>query len=153
MATPKTKKAAIKQNYGTGRRKSSIARVFMKKGTGTMTINGRSLNEYFGRKTHRIITMQPIDLLGVKDQFDFYITVEGGGHTGQAGAIRLGITRALIEYDEAGTTVIPGEEAANENSFRKRLRVAGYVTRDSRQVERKKVGLHGARKGVQFSKR
>ena len=153
MATPKSKKATIKQNYGTGRRKSAVARVFMKKGKGQLVVNGRSLEQYFGRKTHRIIAMQPLELLGVANDFDFYITVDGGGHTGQAGAIRLGVTRALIEYDEAGAAPLAEGEEVNENSYRRRLRTAGYVTRDAREVERKKVGLKKARKRSQFSKR
>ncbi len=153
MAIAKSKKAAVKQNYGTGRRKSSSARAFLKKGNGNIMVNDKPLEEYFGRKTHRIIVCQPLDLLNLRDKFNVKVTVNGGGHTGQAGAIRLAITRALIEYDEAGITTVPGEEAANENSFRKQLRAVGYVTRDARRVERKKVGLHGARKGTQYSKR
>lgn len=129
---------AVNQYYGTGRRKSSTARVFIKQGTGNMTINGRSLEEYFGRPTARMIVDQPLELLEVKDKFDIYITVKGGGISGQAGAIRHGLTRALIDYDE---------------SFRTPLRAAGYVTRDARSVERKKVGLHKARKRPQYSKR
>lgn len=152
MAIAKSKKASLVQNYGTGRRKSSVARVFLRKGQGKMTINGRSLSEYFGRKTHQIIACQPLDLLGLSDQFDVLATVDGGGHTGQAGAIRLGLTRALIELDEAGTSHVPGEEA-NENSYRRQLRRAGYVSRDARVVERKKVGQPKARKKKQFSKR
>lgn len=152
MAIAKSKKAALVQNYGTGRRKAAVARVFLRKGQGKMTINGRSLVEYFGRKTHRIVACQPLDLLGLQDQFDVLITVDGGGHTGQAGAIRLGLTRALIELDEAGTTQLPGEEV-NENSYRRQLRRAGYVSRDARVVERKKVGMPKARKKKQFSKR
>ncbi len=129
---------AVNQYYGTGRRKSSTARVFIKQGTGNMTINGRSLEEYFGRPTARMVVDQPLQLLEVKDKFDIYITVKGGGTSGQAGAIRHGLTRALIDYDE---------------SFRAPLRAAGYVTRDARSVERKKVGLHKARKRPQYSKR
>jgi small subunit ribosomal protein S9 len=152
MAIAKSKKAAIVQNYGTGRRKSSVARVFLRKGQGKMTINGRSLTEYFGRRTHQIIACQPLDLLGLQDKFDVLITVAGGGHTGQAGAVRLGLTRALIELDETGISKIEGEEV-NENSYRRQLRRVGYVTRDSREVERKKVGRPKARKKKQFSKR
>ena len=96
MAIAKSKKAAVTQNYGTGRRKSSVARVFLKKGTGQIMINGRSLDNYFGRKTHRIIVCQPLELLGIREKFDLSVTAEGGGHTGQAGAIRLAIARALI---------------------------------------------------------
>lgn len=153
MAIAKSKKAAVTQNYGTGRRKSSAARVFLRKGTGKITVNGRALEDYFGRKTHQIIVCQPLELLGIRDKFDLLVTVDGGGHTGQAGAIRLGLARALIEHDEAGVVKGASDEAANENSFRKQLRVAGYVTRDARCVERKKVGLVGARKAKQFSKR
>ena len=124
--------------YGTGRRKDSTARVFLKQGTGKLEINGKSLEQYFGRPTSRMVVAQPLELLEVSDKFDLYITVSGGGITGQAGAIRHGITRALIQYDE---------------SFRPALRKAGFVTRDARAVERKKVGLHKARKRPQYSKR
>lgn len=133
-----TKKAAQKANYGTGRRKTSVARAFMKKGAGKILINGKDLDVYFGRKTDRIIVRQPLELLEVANNFDFYITSNGGGSTGQSGAIRLAIARALVEHSE-------------EN--RKALRAAGYLTRDAREVERKKIGLHGARKGTQYSKR
>ncbi|VAX76292.1 30S ribosomal protein S9 [Serratia symbiotica] len=129
---------AEKQYYGTGRRKSSSARVFMKRGGGNIVINQRCLEEYFGRETARMVVCQPIELLNIKDKFDLYITVKGGGISGQAGAIRHGITRALMEYDQ---------------SFRSALRQAGFVTRDSRQVERKKVGLRKARRRPQYSKR
>jgi len=126
------------QNYGTGRRKSSTARVFLKVGTGEIKVNGRTLEDYFGRETARMVVRQPIEKAEVADKFDIYCTVKGGGISGQAGAIRHGITRALIEYDEG---------------LRPLLRKAGYVTRDSREVERKKVGLHKARRATQFSKR
>ena len=129
---------ATQQYYSTGRRKSSSARVFLKRGSGNITINNRSLADYFGRKTGRMIVCQPLDTVKMLDQVDINITVTGGGITGQAGAIRHGITRALIEYD---------------NALRKPLRQAGFVTRDSREVERKKVGLHKARKRPQYSKR
>ncbi|MFT6121948.1 MAG: small subunit ribosomal protein S9 [Oleiphilaceae bacterium] len=125
-------------NYGTGRRKSSAARVFLKSGGGKIEINGRSLEEFFGRKTAQMIVRQPLDLVGMSDKFDVKVTVKGGGTTGQAGAIRHGITRALMDYDE---------------TLRGPLRQAGWVTRDARQVERKKVGLRKARKKPQFSKR
>ncbi|MBQ8477517.1 MAG: 30S ribosomal protein S9 [Succinivibrio sp.] len=128
---------AENQYYGTGRRKDSTARVFLKQGTGKLEINGKSLEQYFGRPTSRMVVAQPLELLEVSDKFDLYITVSGG-ITGQAGAIRHGITRALIQYDE---------------SFRPALRKAGFVTRDARAVERKKVGLHKARKRPQYSKR
>ena len=124
--------------YSTGRRKSSAARVFMKRGDGNITINNRTLEQYFGRETGRMVVRQPLETVELLGQMDINITVKGGGITGQAGAIRHGITRALIEYDE--TLRIP-------------LRQAGFVTRDSREVERKKVGLHKARKRPQFSKR
>lgn len=124
--------------YGTGRRKSAIARVFAKSGSGQIVINNRSLEEYFGRKTDRMIVRQPLELLELMDKVDFVVTVTGGGPSGQAGAIRHGLTRALIEYDE---------------TFRPQLRKAGYVTRDAREVERKKVGLHKARRRPQYSKR
>lgn len=129
---------AVNQYYGTGRRKTCTARVFIKPGTGNLSINGRSLEQYFGRPTSRMIVAQPLELLDLKDKFDIYVTVTGGGISGQAGAIRHGLTRALIEYDE---------------SFRPALRSAGFVTRDARSVERKKVGLHKARKRPQYSKR
>jgi len=124
--------------YSTGRRKSSTARVYLKKGTGNITINRRDLQTYFGRETGRMIVRQPLETVNMKDSFDIDVTVSGGGISGQAGAIRHGITRALIEYDE---------------TLRKILRKAGFVTRDAREVERKKVGLHKARKKPQYSKR
>ena len=124
--------------YGTGRRKSSTARVFLKRGSGQITINNRTLEQYFGRETGRMIVRQPLETLEMLENFDFNITVPGGGISGQAGAIRHGITRALMVYDE---------------SLRKPLRQAGFVTRDAREVERKKVGLHKSRKRPQYSKR
>lgn len=124
--------------YSTGRRKSSAARVFLKRGSGEITINNRTLKQYFGRETGQMIVRQPLETVEMLDQFDFNITVTGGGISGQAGAIRHGITRALIEYDE---------------TLRRPLRKAGFVTRDAREVERKKVGLHKARKRPQYSKR
>ena len=124
--------------YSTGRRKSSTARVFLKKGKGNITINARTLDQYFGRETGRMIVRQPLKTVEMTDNFDINITVSGGGISGQAGAIRHGITRALIEYDE---------------TLRRILRQAGFVTRDAREVERKKIGLHKARKRPQFSKR
>jgi len=129
---------AEQQYYGTGRRKSSSARVFLTKGTGNITINKRTLEQYFGRETARMIVRQPLVTTEMLDGFDVNCTVAGGGISGQAGAIRHGITRALMAYDEA---------------LRPPLRTAGFVTRDSRAVERKKVGLHKARKRPQFSKR
>ena len=129
---------ATEQYYGTGRRKSSTARVFVTKGSGEIIVNDRPLDEFFGRETARMIVRQPLEKLEMTDNFDIKATVVGGGISGQAGAIRLGLTRALIEYDE---------------ELRKPLRKAGYVTRDAREVERKKVGLHKARKATQYSKR
>ena len=129
---------SVSYNYGTGRRKSSTARVFLSKGSGNITVNDRPLDEYFGRETSRMVVRQPLELTDTLDSFDVKVTVAGGGGTGQAGAIRHGITRALIDYDEG---------------FRQDLRKAGFVTRDARRVERKKVGLHKARKRPQFSKR
>jgi small subunit ribosomal protein S9 len=126
------------QYYGTGRRKSSTARVFLRPGNGTITINKRPIDIFFGRETARMIVKQPLELVEMLEKFDLYVTVSGGGISGQAGAIRHGITRALMEYDE---------------TLRPALRKAGFVTRDARQVERKKVGLHKARKRPQFSKR
>lgn len=126
------------QYYGTGRRKTSTARVFLTPGRGNISINKRSLDSYFGREVARMIVRQPLELLEVSDKFDINVSVVGGGSFGQAGAIRHGITRALMQYDEENRTP---------------LRKAGFVTRDSREVERKKVGLRKARKRPQFSKR
>ena len=126
------------QYYGTGRRKTSTARVFLQNGEGTITVNKLPLDQYFGREVARMIVRQPLELVELNDKFNVNITVEGGGSFGQAGAIRHGITRALMEYDE---------------TLRGSLRAAGYVTRDAREVERKKVGLRKARKRPQFSKR
>jgi Ribosomal protein S9 len=124
--------------YSTGRRKSSSARVFLKRGSGNIVINNRSLDNYFGRETGRMIVRQPLEAINMTDQFDIDITVSGGGISGQAGAIRHGITRALTAYN---------------SDLRKPLRQAGFLTRDAREVERKKVGLHKARKRPQYSKR
>ncbi|WP_101757596.1 30S ribosomal protein S9 [Oceanicoccus sp. KOV_DT_Chl] len=126
------------QYYGTGRRKTSTARVFLKSGTGNITINKRTLDQYFGREVARMIVRQPLELVEMNEKFDLNITVVGGGSFGQAGAIRHGITRALMQYDE---------------TLRAALRAEGFVTRDAREVERKKVGLRKARKKPQFSKR
>lgn len=136
-------------HYGTGRRKTSIARVFLKPGKGNIVINKKSLDDYFGRETSRMVVRQPLELLNILNKFDFKITVTGGGASGQAGAIRHGITRALIAYDEEGD----GGEQGGKGSWRQKLRKAGFVTRDAREVERKKVGLRKARKDVQYSKR
>jgi small subunit ribosomal protein S9 len=129
---------ATQYNLGTGRRKQATARVYIKRGKGAIIVNSRPLDEYFGRETARMLVRQPFVLLDMQDKFDVNVNVAGGGPNGQAGAIRHGITRALIEYDA---------------SLRPALRAAGYVTRDAREVERKKVGLHGARKRPQYSKR
>jgi small subunit ribosomal protein S9 len=129
---------ALSQNYGTGRRKTSTARVFMRPGSGQIVVNGRTLDQYFGRPTSRMVVRQPLELVQMTDKVDLMVTVEGGGPSGQAGAIRHGITRALIEYDE---------------NLKGDLRRAGYVTRDAREVERKKVGLRKTRKRPQYSKR
>ena len=124
--------------YSTGRRKTSTARVFLRKGSGNITVNRQPLDKYFGRETSRMIVRQPLETTNMVDSFDINVTVRGGGNSGQAGAIRHGITRALIKY---------------EGELRPTLRRAGFVTRDARQVERKKVGLHKARRAPQFSKR
>jgi small subunit ribosomal protein S9 len=124
--------------YATGRRKSSTARVFLQRGNGQILVNERPLDQYFGRQTARMIVRQPLERVDAAENFDVKVTVKGGGTTGQAGAIRHGIARALIAYDA---------------ELRKPLRVAGFVTRDAREVERKKVGLHKARRAPQFSKR
>lgn len=129
---------AAESYYGTGRRKTSTARVFITKGTGSIVVNGRPLNEYFGREVAQMIVLQPLQATDNAESFDVKVTVKGGGSFGQAGAIRHGLTRALMSYDE---------------TLRPTLREAGYVTRDSREVERKKVGLRKARKKPQFSKR
>ena len=129
---------AQKQNYGTGRRKTSAARVFITPGKGAIVVNGRPLDEFFGRETARMIVRQPLVTTELVDTVDANVTVSGGGTTGQAGAIRHGIARALVEYDE---------------SLRSVMRRSGYLTRDARMVERKKVGLHKARKRPQYSKR
>jgi len=129
---------AIQNNYDTGRRKTATARVYLRPGNGRITVNERPLDEFFGRETGRMIVRQPLESVQLTDKFDITVQVAGGGITGQAGAIRHGITRALIEHDE---------------TLRKPLRAAGFVTRDAREVERKKVGRRKARRGTQFSKR
>ena len=129
---------AATQNYGTGRRKTSTARVFLTAGNGEITVNERTLDQYFGRETARMVVRQPLIIVDGADRFNVYVTVKGGGGSGQAGAIRHGIARALVEYDE---------------TMRQPLRRAGFLTRDAREVERKKVGLRKARKRPQYSKR
>jgi small subunit ribosomal protein S9 len=126
------------QNYGTGRRKTATARVFLKIGTGIITINDKTVEQYFGRETSRMLVRQPLETVDAVGRFDILVTVAGSGPSAQAGAVRHGITRALMDYDE---------------SFRPALRAAGLVTRDAREVERKKVGFHKARRGTQYSKR
>lgn len=130
--------AQTEQHYATGRRKSSAARVFLRPGSGNITVNKRPLDEYFGRETARMVVRQPLELVQMKDKFDIAVSVVGGGMSGQAGAIRHAITRALIVHEE---------------SLRSPLRKAGFVTRDAREVERKKIGLHKARRAPQYSKR
>ncbi|MFU8876916.1 MAG: 30S ribosomal protein S9 [Wenzhouxiangellaceae bacterium] len=129
---------AIEQFYATGRRKTSTARVFLRKGSGQIMVNNKPLDEFFGRETARMIARQPLEVTKLSENFDIYATVSGGGTTGQAGALRLGVARALTEYDE---------------NLRGELRKAGLMTRDARAVERKKIGLHKARKATQYSKR
>jgi len=129
---------ATQQYYGTGRRKSSVARVFLRAGKGEINVNTLPLDKFFGRETARMIVRQPLELTQMLEKFDVSVSVKGGGISGQAGAIRMGITRALMEYDE---------------TLRGALRKAGFVTRDAREVERKKVGLHKARRAMQYSKR
>jgi small subunit ribosomal protein S9 len=129
---------AVQQNYGTGRRKSAVARVFLKPGKGDIVVNGKPVDEFFSRETGRMIVRQPLQLTENLNRFDITVNVDGGGESGQAGAVRHGITRALIDYDE---------------TLKAPLKKAGLVTRDAREVERKKVGLHKARRRKQFSKR
>ncbi|HYC47555.1 MAG TPA: 30S ribosomal protein S9 [Burkholderiales bacterium] len=129
---------AVQQNYGTGRRKSAVARVFLKPGKGDIVVNGKPVDEFFSRETGRMIVRQPLVLTESETRFDIQVNVTGGGESGQAGAVRHGITRALIDYDE---------------TLKAALKKAGLVTRDAREVERKKVGLHKARRRKQFSKR
>lgn len=144
---------SIKPFYGTGRRKTSTARVFLKPGKGKILVNQRSLEDYFGADSAWfMIVHQPLVAAGLEKKFDIYITVEGGGNSGQAGAIRLGITRALLQYDE-GEERSESENKGDGHSLREILRKQGFVTRDSRKVERKKVGLRKARKRPQYSKR
>ncbi len=134
----KSEAMAEAQNYGTGRRKTSAARVFLARGNGQILVNGQPLDRYFGRETARMVVRQPLEVAQMVDQFDVRVTVRGGGGSGQAGAIRHGIARALVEYDE---------------TLRSPMRQAGFLTRDAREVERKKVGLRKARKRPQYSKR
>jgi small subunit ribosomal protein S9 len=129
---------AVQQNYGTGRRKAAVARVFIRPGKGDITVNGKPIDQFFSRETGRMIVRQPLEITNMLGTFDIHINVDGGGESGQAGAVRHGITRALIDYD---------------STLKAALKKAGLVTRDAREVERKKVGLHKARRRKQFSKR
>jgi small subunit ribosomal protein S9 len=162
----RTTAAKKRQCYGTGRRKTSTARVFLRPGKGNITINAQNIDDYFGRKTARMVVRQPLELIeGASENFDVVATVKGGGIMGQAGAIRHGISRALIRFDEGVNPVkkVTEEEEGEEGSSgstggaatstRRILRKAGFVTRDAREVERKKIGLHKARKRPQYSKR
>lgn len=142
--------AELQQYYGTGRRKSSSARVFLRPGKGEIKVNNRALEEYFGRETSCMVIRQPLETVDMLTKFDIFATVVGGGISGQAGAIRLGIARALVAYDEKD---LPEGTEADANSCRRQLRARGLLTRDSRRVERKKVGLHKARRATQYSKR
>lgn len=137
------------KKIATGRRKTATARVHLKRGKGKLLINGRSLETYFGRATSRMVVMQPLEIVNAVSEFDIKINVHGGGASGQAGAIRHGVSRALVRYDEKEL----GTDGANPKSFRRKLRAFGLLTRDAREVERKKVGLRKARRAVQFSKR
>lgn len=140
----------VTQFYGTGRRKNSSARVFLRPGSGKVVVNSRPMNEYFVRETDCMIIRQPLEVVGMLDRFDITVTVRGGGMSGQAGAVRLGIARALVGYDEADA---PADVDRGEDTFRKQLRRNQLLTRDARRVERKKVGLRKARRATQFSKR
>lgn len=148
MANTSLEQTAKKRFTGTGRRKTSTARVYIKPGNGSITVNQQTLEHYFGRKTSRMIVRQPLEITGLIDKFDIMIKVVGGGINGQAGAIRHGIARALLQFE-----IDSGSDIYADNAIRTLLRRAGYLTRDAREVERKKVGLHKARKGTQYSKR
>ena len=152
MATTKS----AKQYYGTGRRKTSRARVFLRPGKGNISVNALSLEKYFGRETARMVVRQPLLLVKADTQFDIFVTVSGGGASGQAGAIRHGITRALVNYERTTNPSVLDLEEGSEAAlatWHRQLRIAGFVTRDSRAVERKKVGHKKARKSEQYSKR
>ncbi len=142
--------AELKQHYGTGRRKSSVARVFLRPGKGEIKINNRPIDEYFGRETSCMVVRQPLETVDMLNKFDIYVTVKGGGITGQAGAVQLGIARALVNYDEED---LQDTAEPDPDSFRRKLRAQALLTRDSRKVERKKVGRPKARRAKQFSKR
>lgn len=147
--------ATVSQNLGTGRRKTATARVFLRPGKGNITVNNKALDQFFGRETARMVVLQPLQVVDAVSTFDVYVTVKGGGISGQAGAIRHGITRALIDYEREH--MMHGQSSDDEDSengeWHKMLRKEGYVTRDPRAVERKKIGRHKARKSIQFSKR
>ena len=145
-------KKVTQQNLGTGRRKTSTARVFLRPGKGNITVNSKALDVFFGRETACMVVLQPLQAVSAADKFDIYVTVKGGGISGQAGAIRHGITRALIDYEREHMMHDRTEEEGN-GEWHRILRTEGYVTRDPRAVERKKVGRHKARKSLQFSKR
>ena len=138
------------QFYGTGRRKNSSARVFLRPGSGKVIVNSRPMNEYFVRETDCMIIRQPLEVVDMLEKFDIIVTVRGGGMSGQAGAVRLGIARALVQYDEHD---VPADAERGDDTFRKQLRQNHLLTRDARRVERKKVGLRKARRATQFSKR
>ncbi|MBA2651450.1 MAG: 30S ribosomal protein S9 [Tatlockia sp.] len=142
--------AEKQQYYGTGRRKSSSARVFLRPGKGNIIVNNRGLETYFSRETSCMVVRQPLETVDMIGKFDVYATVVGGGISGQAGAVRLGIARALVAYDEKG---LVEDAEPSPDSYRRKLRARGLLTRDSRRVERKKVGLHKARRATQYSKR
>lgn len=142
--------AEKQQYYGTGRRKSSVARVFLRPGKGAIKVNNRSLEEYFPRETACMLVNQAMETVDMLNKFDIFATVKGGGISGQAGALRLGIARALVQYDELD---LAADAVPAPDSFRRKLRARGLLTRDSRKVERKKVGLHKARRATQYSKR
>lgn len=147
--------ATVNQNLGTGRRKTATARVFLRPGKGNIIVNNKALDQFFGRETARMVVLQPLQVVDAANTFDVYVTVKGGGISGQAGAIRHGITRALIDYEREnmmhGKSEDDGEGGNGE--WHQKLRKEGYVTRDPRAVERKKVGRHKARKSIQYSKR
>lgn len=145
---------ARKNHYGTGRRKTATARVYLKPGKGNIIINDRTLDQYFGRETSRMVVRQPLEATELGSKFDVLVSVVGGGINGQAGAIRHGIARALLKYENGDITTddTSGDEGSS-GPIKKTLRKAGYLTRDAREVERKKVGKHKARKGTQYSKR
>lgn len=142
--------AELQQYYGTGRRKSSVARVFLRKGNGKIIVNNLDLQTYFSRETACMIVRQALEAVDMISEFDIYATVKGGGISGQAGAVRLGIARALVQYDEHD---LPADAEPSPSSLRKQLRLKNLLTRDARRVERKKFGLHKARKASQYSKR